>query len=85
MAGSAFKDKRVVDLVAKEFVAVLIDTLAHDETKMVAEHGVSVTPHLVIGDSEGEQWGVLSDVHTADEVIAEVNSALALMRESAGK
>ncbi len=85
MAGSAFQDPRVVELVSRDAVAVLIDIRDAAEAQWVREHGVQLTPHVVIADSEGEQWGFLSDVHTADQVLAEFAQAAKLMKESAEK
>ena len=83
MAGSAFRDVRVVAMVKKDFVAVLVDTRGDADAKWVAEHGVQLTPHLVVTDAEGEQWGFLSDVHGADDVLRMAQDALELLRDSA--
>jgi hypothetical protein len=80
MAGSAFTDARVVEMVRKEFVAVLVDTRGEADAAWVREHGVQLTPHLVVTDGEGEQWGFLSDVHGADEVLAMAKDALDMLR-----
>jgi hypothetical protein len=81
MAGSAFRDARVVDLVKRDFVPVLVDVKSAADARWVREHGAQLTPHVVFADSEGEQWGFLSDYHGADAVLAEADQAMKLMRE----
>lgn len=81
MAGSAFRDARVADLVKRGFVPVLVDVKSGAETKWVTEHGVQLTPHVVFANADGEQWGFLSDFHDADAVLAEAAQALQLMRD----
>ena len=85
MAGQAFRDPRVADLVAQEAVPILVDILDPAEAKWVQEHGVQLTPHVVIADAEGEQWAFLSDVHSADDVLAAFAEARLNLAEFGGK
>ena len=74
LAGTAFKDARVV-AKAKSFEPVLVDL--RQAGGLVEKYGVAVTPTIVYVAPGGKAVAITIDVVSADEALADMDSALA--------
>ncbi len=73
MAGTAFKDPRVVEL-ARSFVPVLVDARTHSE--VFDGYGMSATPAVVLAGPDGKAVASLEGLQTADAVLDGMRTAL---------
>lgn len=72
MAGTAFKDARVVE-AAKAFDPVLVDITAQSE--LAAKYAIQVTPTVIYAAPDGTGLVMTIDAVTADEILADMASA----------
>ncbi len=79
MAGSAFKDARVVAKAKAEFVPLLIDVAAKPDWK--ARHAIESTPTVVYATSDGETIAQTEDVQPADQVLEDMGLALEFLKD----
>jgi thioredoxin-like negative regulator of GroEL len=80
LAGTAFKDKRVVEK-SKSFERVLVNV--DTEAELAAQYNVGTTPTIVYVAPGGKALAMTIDVVPADEVLADMESALAPPAEEA--
>lgn len=73
MAGTAFKDARVV-AAAKAFDPVLVNTKTAKE--LAARYAIQVTPTVIYAAPDGKALVMTIDAVGADEVLADMASAL---------
>ena len=73
MAGTAFKDARVVE-AAKAFDAVLVNTKSAKE--LAEKYAIQVTPTVIYASPDGKALVMTIDAVTADEILADMASAL---------
>lgn len=87
MAGTAFKDPRVTDLIARNFVPVLVDVRSTDgdDEDWVDKHSAAATPKIVFADDDGDVVTSLEGAQSADAILAAANDALARMTDTASR
>jgi hypothetical protein len=73
MAGTAFKDAKVLEL-AKSFDAVLVN--CETNADLVEKYAVQTQPTVVYASSDGTALTTNIDAASAEEVVAEMNGAL---------
>ena len=73
MAGSAFKDARVVEM-SKSFDTVLVD--CDSQSELADQYSIQVQPTVIYAASDGTALVTTLDAVGADEVLSEMQSAL---------